>query len=426
MSLCFCSKPNKFVEKEKTDIKKEIAEESYKEQKEMCIFIDTSVPIKGYFREESKLLNIFKKIWDNSVFGDLNCFFNRNNLFGFGSEVEKLSISNINEIMKKFTMKSSDIRVAVDYIKENQENIKCDVVLFISDLVTSQSTGVNDVFEYSKSLSSFVQDREYGLWLIGVMAEYYGVALKNRKGLYYFSETKDNRGGWVEINTPITKPIYFLIVAKRDVGRKLFFRLRDNLEKIYEKETIKSTEIFPHNIDNDRLEISCVPNPKEVIITNRAKYTKDQKLFDDNIRLICKSEKTVNIKCYLNLSKDSFDISNRQYDLQFVYDKTYIDIKYDNSKEEVESIFYLPFDLQINCSKIEDSYSKAKSGSIKVSFSNEFNKDNISWWNGWSTDDDYKEFDKTLYFYNLMKNLFIANKAHLEIKGKGIEYKIWR
>jgi hypothetical protein len=399
------------------------------EKESLCVFIDLSVPVKGYFQNDSKTMQLLKEIWDNSIFYEENIYIDRNHLFGFGNITKELYLNSVNEILNFFVHTSSDIKKAFEYIKEKKGKINCNNFLFITDLVVSQQSGINDVYDYASSIKNFIVENNFGLWIIGVLTKYFGVLKKSGKR-YFFSETKDGKGRWVEMKVQFNKPLYFMTISQTEKGRRINSKLEDVMTRLFGKENVKSVEIYPHNIDNDKLKISCKPSVKDFVIASGAGDNKAKDKNFDNLRklkIICKSRDIVTLNCSIDFSDIYFNISSRIYDLEFKYNRKYFEVSPGNQSDD-QSLgkYQLPVNIKLFCNKVEESYKNAKPDFMFINFKNEIDLANTLWLREWSTNDDYKNYDKTLYLHELFNFLAKNNTVQNQCQGRGIEYKIWR
>lgn len=369
------------------------------------IYWDVSIPIGGYLKSDSSRLMVFlrqqKLLYTLSKHGINTTYLSR-----VGKDLSPpVRVSNLFDILDKKNYTANETHLS-DIFRQ-AAFVKYPIVIVVTDGVQSSTEGYtgSNVYAVVNAIKAALKG-EIHFWVIGVKTDYKGQR---------FSESRNR---WLTSEFLGDAPFYFwVITGDEGTGRSLVTDIVTELKGVKKgkaDDDVKFVKLYPIK------PAAKIPFPlmEEVEDKKQASLYSAESTQEGWVqRIKCKStDGGVKIPF-----KDNFPFTGD-------YESVSTSWKFDEleATEEKKWLQVSNNRVVINCGGLpRRSWWKVWGdvSDVAVVTGNLVPEESSMWWQAWSTEDDWREFDKTLY---LSKFVIAVARASLENKMPVVTIRVQR
>jgi hypothetical protein len=361
------------------------------ELKDISVYVDTSVSMRGYFRNRPQDGTLFQRFIWNGLSLSLREVLTNEKIYltTFGSEIDKpLDLGPSETFLKKFRFESkediksffSDKDTKLVELFDNKALTEDRLFVIMTDGLPSAPDGSGPDPRIKTVIRKKVLDQGFHLWLIGLCSEFQGIV---------YSESPGKTGSKVSFYYHGVRPVYIWVGTKKmQEGNAVVHEFYDRLRQMIDEEADERLAV-------ELIEFPCIELP-------RAKLN----LSKDDIH----GEPISKVKIFPK--KNYLEVWTSK---KFIGDVD-IPLVIEWEGEEINHNLKLSFNheavWQMNAKGTWALNLKSdripRRMNIIMKAAPQINK----WWETWSTDDDsrIKNADKTLYLRRLVEDLYVHNE----------------
>ena len=361
------------------------------ELKDISVYVDTSVSMRGYFRNQPQDGTLFQRfIWNGlslslrEVLIDEKIY-----LTTFGSEIDlPLELSPVQTFLKKFRFASkkdiksffSDKDTKLVELFDNKALTEDRLFVIMTDGLPSAPDGSGPDPRIKTVIKKKVLDQGFHLWLIGICSEFQGFVYPESPGKDGSKKSFDYHG---------VRPVYIWVGTKKmQKGNAVVHEFYNRLRRMIDEEADERLAV-------ELIEFPCIELPIAKLSLSKEDINGEP---ISKIRIFPKED-------YLEIRTSKNFIGNIDIPLIIEWEKVEINYKLKLSFNH-EAVWQMnamdAWALNLKSDRIP------KRMNIVMRAAPQINK----WWETWSTDDDSRResADKTLYLRRLVEDLYVHNK----------------